>query len=141
MAMRSLMNTSIALALAFLCGVQAYNISLMFYDPFFYHYVRAVTPKVPRGGLFVEELEVQRYRVCKVEIDRFMISVATGDVIYRERVPGGASPIGRNVARNSLRIPADAPLGQTRLIQNVSSQCIEGMHTMAWPIIEFEITE
>ena len=54
-------------------GLQGWSFVLSLWDPFFYHSVKAITPQVKRGGVFIEELEVQRYRICKVEIDRFLL--------------------------------------------------------------------
>jgi hypothetical protein len=122
-------------------GLQGWSFTLSMWDPFFYHSVTVISPKVKRGGVFIEELDVQRYRICKVEIDRFLLDDATRNVIYRERVAGGATSIGRNIARNMVPVPIDAPLGPVTLLQNVHSQCIDGMHSMQWPVMHFEVIE
>ena len=83
-----------------------------------------------------------RARICKVEIDRFMISDVTHDVVYRERLPAGATPLGRTPSvRNLVPVPADAPLGGMTLLQNVHSECIDGMHSMQWPVMHFDVVE
>jgi hypothetical protein len=122
--------------------IQVWNVTLSLWDPFFYRSVVVLTPQVKRGELLVMKLDVQRYRVCKVEIDRFIVNDNTKQVIYRERVPGGATLVGRTPdVRNVVRIPADAELGPITIIQNVHSHCIDGMHSMAWPVLRAEIVE
>lgn len=142
------MNKSFALLagtgafyIAFMMGIQTWNFVLMMWDPFYYHSIKVLTPAVQRCGVFVVELDVQRYRICKVDIDRFMVNISTGDVVMRERVPGGATVVGRDTIVNKFKIACDAPLGRTKLMQNVSSQCVDGIHSLAWPPIEFEIVE
>lgn len=130
-----------AFYISFMIGIQTWNFVLMMWDPFYYHSIKVLTPVVHRCGVFAVELDVQRYRICKVDIDRFMVNVATGDIVMRERVPGGATVLGRDTITNKLKIACDAPLGKTKLMQNVSSQCIDGIHSLAWPPIEFEIVE
>lgn len=130
-----------AFYIAFMMGVQTWTFVLMMWDPFYYHSIKVLTPVVHRCGVLTVELDVQRYRACKVDIDRFMVNVPTGDVIMRERVPGGATKLGRDVITNKFKIACDAPLGKTRLMQSVASQCIDGVHSMSWPIVEFEVVE
>lgn len=122
-------------------GLQGWNLVLTMWDPFYYVSVTVMTPQVKRGELFIEELDIQRYRICKVDIDRFIVDDATKNVIFRERVPGGATSLGRSKARNIVRVPIDAPLGPVMLLQNVHSQCIDGMHSMPWPPQHFEIVD
>ncbi len=128
--------------MSIMIGINGFNVVLMMYDPFYYHSVVALTPKVPRGGRFVEELDVSRNRICKVEVDRYIVNDETTDVFFRERTPAGATPLGRTRrVRNTVPIPKDAPLGPATMIQNVHSHCIDGMHSMSWPTIKFEVTE
>lgn len=137
------MKNSYIIAVFFILtlALQSYPIYLTTSNPFLYHSVIVLTPTVKRGDYFREELDVERFRICKVDIDRFLINKQTRDVIYRERVPGGASSLGRNMAQNKIKIPDDAPLGSAILLQNSSSVCVDGTHTMAWPVVEFEIVE
>lgn len=130
-----------AIYLTLSVSMQVWALILNQWDPFFYHSVIAITHEVKRGGVFIEELDVQRYRICKVEIDRFIVDDTTTNVILRERVPAGATNLGRNKAHNMISIPEDAPLGPVTLLQNVHSECIDGMHSMQWPIIHFTIVE
>lgn len=128
--------------LAINIGLQTWRIVLNLWEPFFYHSVRVVTPQVKRGEDFILSLDLQRYRICKVDIDRFMISDVTKAVFYRERIIGGAAPIGRITdIRNTVPIPKNAPLGKVTLIQNVQSDCIDGMHSIQVPTLHFEITD
>lgn len=140
MSLIPLPSVVLSLYLALLVMFQGWMLILNMWDPFFYHSVVAITPTVKKGGTFIEELDVQRYRICKVEIDRFLVD-KLGNVVYRERVAGGASSIGRNKARNMVPVPLDIVAGPVTLLQNVHSQCIDGMHSMQWPVIHFEVIE
>lgn len=134
----------IAVAVTIIAGIQLDTFRLQHTDPFYYHSIKVLTPQVKRGEFFREELDVERFRICKVTIFRSMVSKVTGDVFFREEVPGGATPLGRTkppLPENKLLIPLDAPIGGARIIQNVSSHCIEGMHTKPWPVLEFEIVQ
>lgn len=126
---------------ATLIGVDSFGIALKFWDPFYYRSVVAITPMITPMDCFIEELDVQRYRICKVDIDRFAIEEATGNVVFRERVPGGATSLGRNSARNMVCPSKPWPLGRIKLLQNTHSECIDGMHSMPWPVMRFEVVE
>lgn len=130
----------IAVLLMVNVGFQVYDFILRMTEPFYYHSVKLVNAEVRRGGLLEMRVDVQRFRICKVVVDRFMAS-EDGDVFFRESVPAGATKIGRNVAINKLKIPTDAPLGEVILFQNVNSHCIEGMHSMPWPVLKFKVVE
>lgn len=140
----STFGLAIAVATTIIAGIQLDTFRLQHTDPFYYHSIKVLTPQVKRGEFFREELDVERFRICRVTIFRSIVSLVTGDVFFREEVPGGATPIGRTkppLPENKVLIPFDAPIGRARIIQNVSSHCIEGMHTKPWPILEFEIVE
>jgi hypothetical protein len=132
----------VLIAVSVLCGVQIYNLALTLFHPFRYYSVEVLTPKVHAGECVEEALDVQRYRVCRVEIDRFVVNDETKRVIFRERVPGGSSPLGRTPkVVNFVCLPRDIKPGHMTLIQNSHSHCIDGMHSMEWPTLHFEVVE
>lgn len=124
---------------AAMVGVQGWNFVLMMWDPFYFHAVHEITHVLKPGEFFIEEIDVTRYRICRVDVDQFMSSDETHEVFYRERVPAGATPIGRTTLRNMIRLPANTPLGGVTLLQAAHSQCIDGVHSVALPPMHFRV--
>lgn len=139
---RTQFGFAVAILLAIIAGIQVYEFGLKMSDPFYYHSIRILTPQIKRCASFAEELDVERFRSCQTTVDRYMINDETKEVFLRERIPSGATGIGRTKGIiNKMKIACDAPIGKATLIQVTNSHCIEGMHSIPWPIIKFEIME
>lgn len=125
-----------------------WNFALTMWDPFKFHKIVVATPTVHRGEELIQLVDIERFRICKVTTDRFMIHREPGSpqdnkIMMRQgNEPAGASLIGRSTAVPvHIKIPNDVLLGKACLIQQSFSQCIDGMHSTVWPEVCFDVVE
>lgn len=98
-----------------------------------------LTPETTPGGELSVKYHVVRRRVCMTDLDRFIRGIPNGEVVWRDRTPGGAVPIGENDVVNVITMPNRIKPGRYTLMTNVMSQCPDGMHSASTPPVEFEV--
>jgi hypothetical protein len=108
---------------------------LRWYPP--YKVPRSVisTPFVPQGGEVIVDLDLDRRRLCEVELNVLLIRVDDNSVAHRyQPVPGGATELGFHPGvKNRFRIPENLAPAIYDLIINVLNKCSEGLHVVRIP--------
>jgi hypothetical protein len=82
-----------------------------------------------------------RRRICQVDLDRFVSALPLGNVIWRNRVPGGARAVGPFEVVNEITLPEETEDGEYELSTNVFNDCPEGQHSTATPPVRFRLPQ
>lgn len=81
-----------------------------------------------------------RTRYCQTDLNLFVVASDTQDVVWRLRVPGGATLIGRADIRNTFQLTV-LPEGRYILRTIAFSLCAEGIHAQAFPEAPFTVRQ
>lgn len=105
-----------------------------------YHSVTSLKPVYEAGEPLVFRFDTTRHRICKSDLDRYIIRVTDNHVVYRERVPGGASnKLGKvdPPIINELRVPLTC--GKYKMTATNVGECPDGLHFVVQPEAEFQV--
>lgn len=127
------------MVLSLLLVERVYQVLISYSDPFFYEKVTILTPTVKPGDILLEQIHLNRYRLCDTKVDRFMARVDNKEVFSRVTDIGGASELGYGTITIRIKVPEDAPIGKAYMIQRTISKCNDGIHVTPWPMSYFEI--
>jgi hypothetical protein len=93
---------------------------------------------IESGDPLIVYYHFNRQRICQVDINLFVIKPDHNEVVWRNRVPGGASGLGEIDTMSIFRIP---PLesGKYKFTTTVSYTCLDGNHILSFDPIEFTV--
>lgn len=108
-------------------------------EPYIFAASSAVTPRVKPGGTLILSYEFTRIRYCRTDLDRYIIRAVDNEVIWRDRIPGGAGNIGHVTVRNPVVVPLNATPGNYIFRTIVYATCSDRLYDAVAPDILFEI--
>ena len=97
-----------------------------------------VDAELKSGALLRMGFRVIRRRICKVDLDRFMVRADTDEVVYRVRVPGGAGPIGDSWIAIEITVP-DLEPGKYVYRTTIINSCEEAVYATTTPDVRFTV--
>lgn len=131
----------LAITLPIVLGVHAHWIVLRLSPPYQYFAAWAENPRVRVGDELRMRYIFERYRYCDSWLSLFMIKRPDNEIVWRSRIPGGATLTGKREVMNPYRVPADLTPGQY-IFRTISyATCTDGAHSMAAPDVAFEVIE
>lgn len=119
--------------------------------PTVFEMAKALTPKVPQGGVLDIQYMVVQSRLCPSSVERYVtdaagnIHVPSTYTVGRQAVIEGYPPEGRETYHRSITVPLAASLGPARYDARFTYTC-NILQKLAYPIIvnaptvRFEIT-
>lgn len=112
-----------------------------FISPYVITSASLLSQDIHPGDSLLVSYSIIRRRVCRVDIDRWIVEAPEGVLLYKDRTPGGGHELGsqRRIV-NSLRVPEDAKPGEYILHTTVVNECADGLHTTDAPSLLFRIT-
>lgn len=128
------------LLMVFLAGsFESYRMILSLVEPVRYHSVSIVNDEpIKSEGILRLRYRFYRDRLCQTTVDRFIVGTPTEDIIFRDRIVGGASPLGDHDVLNTMQLPQLAP-GEYELRTHTQSICLEGPHMVTAPFVHFTV--
>lgn len=127
-----------ALAAAVVISNQARQLTQSLTEPFEFLASEAEPKIVPPGEALIVHYRFIRKRYCQTDLNLFIVTREHEDVVWRLRVPGGASLLGLADIRNTFMI-GDLPENSYILRTIAFSSCADGMHGQAFPEVPFTI--
>jgi hypothetical protein len=73
------------------------------------HATTVTTPILKSEGTLGVDFDSTRYRLCRTDVDRYLLSVPDNKIFYRERIVGGVLGVGRAHSVTELKLPALPP--------------------------------
>lgn len=130
----------VIVGLLFMIGAaHLYLLMYRFIPPYEVVSAEPLDPVTTAGGDFHVRYHIKRRRICLTDLDRFIRGIPNGEVVWRDRTPGGAVPVGETTVINVIQMPNKIKPGLYNLTTNIMSQCPDGIHSASTPPVEFEV--
>lgn len=120
-------------------GWVTYSFILSHRTPLIFFEASAKPDHVPVGGTLNLHYRFNRIRYCQIDLNRFIDALPQHEIVWRDRIVGGATTTGHHTVINPVQLPADIGPGQYvfRLISNNS--CTEGQYAVLAPDVFFTV--
>lgn len=136
--MRTVLNTLVVLMLFVLFITDSKKLFDSFTEPTIYIEAHA-EKQVVVGGELRLIYHIVRVRICPLQLSRFIIR--DGDVLWRDKIVGGASGKGEHVVSNTVKLPPEIPPGEYVFRTFAFAMCSDGTHAMQVPDIKFTVVQ
>lgn len=130
----------LALLLASMLAREIYGVIMSLREPFTIRRTYALPDHVPVGGVLNAHYVFDRHFYCQTDVNRFIIIPKINEVVWRDRTVSGATAIGRDQdVLNPIWLPDSLKPGLYELHTRIYSQCPNGAHMIAAPVITFTV--
>ena len=143
MIFKSVATLALGVSLVIIVANNVYELIQRFIPPVTMTLGLAENPVVERGGVIKLIYEYDHKRFCETTLIRFIVRVDTKEpeIVWRDRVPGGATPLGHQRVLNSMKLPPEIEPGKYEFRLFTSSNCGSAFFQSKADDIKFEVTK
>lgn len=94
---------------------------------------------IPVGGELRTHYRFERHRICQTDLNRFIARLPGNEIVWRDRVPGGATGLGKHQVVNVIGLPEGMQAGDYVLRIVNYSTCGETSYSAIAPDVSFRI--
>ncbi len=138
---RAFLWAIVIIACAINLGININWLSQRFSDPYAYLAAWATNPRLGAGEELGLKYIFERYRYCESSLSRFIIRRPDNSIVWRDRIVGGATTVGKHEVLNVVRLPMDMTSGQYVFRTISFANCSDGEHSTQAPDIAFEVVD
>ena len=120
---------------------QGYLLMLRITPPMKYVSVTTQTPQVREGDRLELTFIVERSRICKTTLNRFITAEQGNEIVWRESVVGGLGGVGKVTTTGKIQLPPKLTPGKYRFETLLYADCYEGQHTASHTPVLFEVVK
>lgn len=123
----------------FFVAWSSYGFILSFRTPVVYFAASAKPDRIPVGGVLNLVYRFNRIRYCQIDLDRFIEKLPDHEIVWRDRVVGGATATGEHTVINPVKLPPEIGPGQYVFRSISNNQCSEWQYAILAPDVSFTI--